>query len=217
MSIDNVSSSSSSRPVSGTGADSAVDRSEKESPSSFDRVLEDKKELDEKSKKPADTRDYRRDLKKGDKDVSLKDVPGMFSLRARTLERSSGTGAVSGEMRLPRKVIDEVVQAVRVGVNRTGDKEVSFDMKSTVMDGMSVRVSMHENKVVTTLEVTTLDAKNQLEANLADLKQSLVQKGLDVAEIQVQFKEEETRSYQQDSSRQQHQEQDDSEDPHGSQ
>jgi flagellar hook-length control protein FliK len=206
MGIDEIKSSSSSQSVSGlTGAESTKE-TEKTSPSGFDRVMEDKKEAGRETKDQKSVPEElaeRKKLKHLDRETPLSDLSSLFSLRARTLEKPGGTPAISTENKLPQKVIDEVVQAVRVGVNRAGDKEVQFDLKSNVMDGMRVRVSMHDNKVVTILEVTTLDAKRQLEANLPELKQALVQKGMDIAQVNIQYKEEPQQGRREGSSQQQ--------------
>jgi len=217
MSIDNVSSTSSGQPIHGASANQDVESADKTSPSGFDRVMDEKTRADKESvdEKHAaeETKGKKKPEKKMKKDVDMKDFSSMFSLRARTMERPTGSQDVSAIGKLPRKVMDEVVQAVRVGVNRMGDKEVQFDLKSNVMDGMRVRVSMHENKVMTTLEVTTLDAKNLLEANLGELKQMLAQKGLDIADVNIQFKEEQAQQRREDSSqRQDQQDQQDEED-----
>jgi flagellar hook-length control protein FliK len=206
MGIDEVKSTSSGHPVSGVTGGEKTKETEKTAPSGFDRVMEGKKEAGKEPKEQKSIPEElaeRKKLKHPDRDTPLTDISSLFSLRARTLEKPSGTPAISTENRLPQKVIDEVVQAVRVGVNRAGDKEIQFDLKSNVMDGMRVRVSMHENKVVTILEVTTLDAKNQLEANLGELKQAFLQKGMDIAQLNIQFKEEPQQGRREDSSQQQ--------------
>ncbi|MBN2430367.1 MAG: flagellar hook-length control protein FliK [Acidobacteria bacterium] len=168
--------------------------------------MEDKKETGKEFKESQTVPEElasKKKLKHLDRETSLSDLSSLFSLRARTLEKPGGSSEVSAVGKLPKKVIDEVVQAVRVGVNRAGDKEVQFDLKSDVMDGMRVRVSMHEGKVMTVLEITTLEAKNLLESNLGELRHALMQKGLDVAQVNVQFKEQPPQGRQEGSSQQQ--------------
>jgi|GEM_PF-1006322 len=210
MGIDEVKSSSSGQPVSGVSGGDSARETEKTSPSGFDRVMEDKKETGKESARESGEKKMtpeelasRKKLKHLDRDAPLSDLSSLFSLRARTLEKPGGHTDVSAVGKLPKKVIDEVVQAVRVGVNRAGDKEVQFDLKSSVMDGMRVRISMHEGKVMTVLEITTLEAKNLLESNLGELKHALMQKGLDVAQVNIQFKEEPQQGRQEGSPQQQ--------------
>jgi len=216
MTTDKISSASGGPPIdpsADTGAAPAVER--KDAPSAFDKVM-DKKERE---------RDDRDDLRKGagrtspkhapaDKDAPLREFPVYHHLRTRTIEPPAA-GDLRTDATLPRKVIDEVVQAVRVGVNRAGDKELQFDLKSNVMDGMTIRVSIHDNRVVTILEATSRDVRDKLEAHVGELMHTLTQKGLQVASVEVQYKEppkqqdQQSREQQQ---QQQQQEEDESED-----
>ncbi len=215
MTTDKISSTSGGAPVDpSTAADAAPVSERKDSPSAFDKVM-DKQDRE---------RDDRDDVRKGavrtrpkdaaaDKDAPLREFPVYHHLRARTIEPPAG-GDLRAESALPRKVIDEVVQAVRVGVNRAGDKELQFDLKSTVLDGMTIRVSIHDNKVVTILEAASRDVRDKLEAHVGELMHTLTQKGLQVATVEVQYKEPPKQQGQQQSHQQQQQqpEEDETED-----
>ncbi len=96
---------------------------------------------------------------------------------------------------------------MRVGVNRAGDKELQFDLKSNVMDGMTIRVSIHDNRVVTILEATSRDVRDKLEAHVGELMHTLTQKGLQVASVEVQYKEPPKQQDQQSREQQQQQQQ----------
>lgn len=219
MSTERISSGAPAPSVSETaGTREAAESGEKSSPSSFDKVMD-------KQKEPEGDRDSGHDRQakperglrgagETDKEVPLRDLSAFYHMRAMTMERPSGAEPLRVEKALPRKIIDEVVQAVRVGVNRAGDKEMQFDLKSHVLDGLRIRVSVHDNKVTTMLEVTTLEAQRKLEAHMGELAQTLEQKGLKVSELQIQFKEEPARppSYSSQQEKQQQQSQDEPQD-----
>ena len=209
MSVDKISSSS-GQPVDNTrSADAAGASEEKKADSNFDRVMDRKDQHEGQDKPPAEERkpgktDRRKETQK---DLSDKDLSAFISMRSRTLERpSASAGPAPMGKALPKKVIDEVVQAVRVGVNRAGDKEVQLDLKSNVLEGLRIKVSVHDNKVMTVLEVSSYSVKNTLETHMSELRQALEQKGITMAQVDIQFKE--TPRQQQDSSsrdQQQHQ------------
>ena len=211
MSPEKVSGSGGTSPMDNlSGAGPVPDAEPKTSPSAFDKVMEKKEgsgeERDDSQRTSSkEGRVKEKDAKTSDKDMPLGDLSQFLRFRTQTMERPSGVEEIKVEKALPRKVVDEVVQAVRLGVNKLGDKELQFDLKSTVLDGLNVRVSIHEGKVMTILEASTFDVKNRLDAHLGELIHSLEQKGLPAADVEVKFKEEPRR--QQDQSQQQQQQQ----------
>jgi hypothetical protein len=216
MTIDKTSSAAGGPPLdSGPDKGAAPDVERKETPSAFDKVME-TKERDgghREDARKAGARDPRaKDAAPVDKEAPLREFPVYHHLRARTLERTASPD-LKVERSLPRQVIDEVVQAVRVGVNRAGDKELQFDLKSNVLDGMTIRVSIHEGKVVTILEAASRDVKDKLESHVGELMHTLTQKGLQVANVEVQYKEPpKQQGQQQGQQQQQQQEQEDADD-----
>jgi hypothetical protein len=191
-----------------SGAGPTPDVEPKNEPSAFDKVMDkqDDSSHDRGDSRPdgKDSRVKDKEAKSPDKEMPLQDLSQFLRFRTQTMERPSGMEELKVDKALPRQVIDEVVQAVRVGVNKAGDKEMQFDLKSNVMDGLSIRVSIHDNKVVTILEASTLDVKHRLEAGMGELMHNLEQRGLPAAEVEVKFREE-PRRQQDQSSRQQRQ------------
>ena len=188
MGIDKVSSSKSS-PTEGVRTGDVSKKESKDSPSAFDKVMKKEEEhAPEEHTKIGQKKQEGKKLKKEKR--SLKDIPILHNLKSRTLEPSFKKVEKTPVDLNVQKAFKEVVEAVRVGVNRAGDKEVQLDLKSNVMDGLRIKISVHEGKVLTTLEVTTIDAKNALEAHIGELKEAFQQKGLPPADVQIQFKEE---------------------------
>jgi len=91
---------------------------------------------------------------------------------------------------IPRDLVNKVVESVRVGQNREGAAEVQLDLKATMYEGMSVKVSGGKGAGVTaTLIVDQISAKNALEREIGELAQRLEAKGLQVSEIRVELRE----------------------------
>ena len=216
MSPDKITGPGSGAPLDNvSGAGPVPETESKAAPSAFDRVMEKKEDQprDRDDSHRAGAKDGRvkdKDQPKAhDKEMPLQDLSQFLRFRTQTMERPGALEDFKVDKALPRKVIDEVVQAVRVGVNKAGDKELQFDLKSDVLDGLSIRVSIHDGKVMTILEASTFDVKNRLEASMGDLMHSLEQKGLPGAEVEIKFKEEPHRQQDQSSRQQQQQPQED--------
>jgi len=91
---------------------------------------------------------------------------------------------------VPRDLMNKVVESVRVGQNREGMTEVQLDLKATMYDGMSVKVSGGKGEGVTaTLIVDQIAAKNSLEREIGELAQRLEARGVQVNEIRVEVRE----------------------------
>ncbi|NNE09832.1 MAG: hypothetical protein HKN20_14835 [Gemmatimonadetes bacterium] len=88
---------------------------------------------------------------------------------------------------LPPELVKRIVESVRVGQNRVGATEMQIGLKSTVFEGMNVKVSSQDGIVNVVMEVEQMAAKDQLEAEIAKLQEQLESKGLVVGDIEVQL------------------------------
>lgn len=223
MSIDSTGPVRPGIPAEGAGGASSSTQADKPGPSAFDKVMESpKRDYDPNEgrsfdrEKPERFKRAERSDRPGHSDSSegkkrasredgitipLEDISTQQQLMSRTMERPSGPGfapvATHGLRGVSQKIVDEMVQAVRVGNNQLGDKELQFDLKSGVMDGMTIRVSVHDGKITTCLQVNTFDAKNQLESHMAELQQGLEAKGVKNMEVNVEFRDDPRESRQQ--------------------
>lgn len=88
---------------------------------------------------------------------------------------------------LPPELVKKIVESVRVGQNRVGATEMQIGLKSTVFEGMNVKVSSQDGIVNVVMEVEQMAAKDQLEAEITKLQEQLESKGLVVGDIEVQL------------------------------
>jgi len=194
MSTEKVSSSQPGQAYDSVDNSAMAESVQKDSPSAFDKVMEkyDRETDDKDGKKSGDKKVFklREGQLKTQEETPLKDLSAFHQMRSRTMERCGGTAEVGAVKGVSQKVIDEVVEAVRIGTNRAGDREIQLDLKSTVLDGLTIRVSVHNDKVVTVLEAATHDVKSKLESHMGELMHALEQKNLKVEQVEIRFKEE---------------------------
>lgn len=164
----------------------------KNEPSAFDRVMDRQPSADEKSgqeKQPGAKEGTGKDRRRLEAEWALRDPAHFHHLRQLTMEAPSPADTMKVDKAATARLVDEVVSAVRTGLNRAGDREIQLDLKSNVLDGLSLRLSFHENRLVAVLEASTFDVKQQLEARAGDLLKALELRGIKDAQLQVQFKE----------------------------
>lgn len=83
------------------------------------------------------------------------------------------------------QMIDQIVQDVRIGINAMGAAEFQFDLKSEVLDGLKLKISTQDGKVVASFIAENVHVKETIDQGAQELIQALQQRGLEVAEIQV--------------------------------
>jgi flagellar hook-length control protein FliK len=96
---------------------------------------------------------------------------------------------------LPPELVKRIVESVRVGQNRVGATEMQIGLKSTVFEGMNLKVSSQDGIVNVIMEVEQIAAKDQLEAEIAKLQDQLEAKGLVVGDIEVQLSDSGSSSF----------------------
>ncbi len=87
--------------------------------------------------------------------------------------------------KLAQEVLDKVVQYVRIGINRKGEKEIRLDLHQKIFRGLKLSVIEREGKV--SVQFTTADEKGRavFEKNSDAIRDALSKKGIDVGEITV--------------------------------
>ncbi len=87
--------------------------------------------------------------------------------------------------KIPPQVLDQIVQYVRVGLNKNLDKEMQIDLSDKVFKGLSLKVILNQGKVQITFLSSSLDIRRIFEASKSDIRQSLESKGHRVASVEV--------------------------------
>ncbi len=106
-----------------------------------------------------------------------------FSIRhdAQQVQETKGSS-------LPPELVQKLVESVRIGQNRVGATEMRLGLKSTVFEGMNLKVSTKDGIVQVVMQVEQYAAKEKLEGEIAQLQDRLEAQGLSVGEITVEVK-----------------------------
>ncbi len=102
--------------------------------------------------------------------------------------------AISGELKslnnvreIPKQVLDQIVQYVRVGLNKDLNKEIQVDLSEKIFKGLSLRVSSNRGLIQVSFLTGNAEVRRLFEASKNQIAQELKQKGIQVEKIQVQF------------------------------
>lgn len=87
--------------------------------------------------------------------------------------------------KVPPQVIDQIVQYVRVGLNKNMDKEIQIDLSDKVFKGLSLRIALHEGKLQITFLTANADVRRLFEASKGDIGKALQAKGHRIESMQV--------------------------------
>jgi hypothetical protein len=99
------------------------------------------------------------------------------------------TGAMSEKLRaLANEIAQKIVQSVRVGTNRAGEAEFQIDLKSSVLNGLQIKVSGKHGKITAVFSGKDAEVLKLIKQNADGLKQALQGRGLLLAELRIEEK-----------------------------
>ncbi len=105
------------------------------------------------------------------------------------VKRPGGVEAASRvEGMIPKEKLDQIVEKVRVGVNRAGATEMQFDLKSKVLGGLTLKVSTMDGRVYATFLADQPGVKDLVDLNAAALEKALRDRGLAIGEIKTEMR-----------------------------
>jgi hypothetical protein len=88
---------------------------------------------------------------------------------------------------IPKQVLDQIVQHIRIGLNKNLDKEIQIDLSDRIFKGLSLKVSSNQGKVEVTFLTGNADVKRLFEKQKEEIGKTLSEKGISVSQIRVQF------------------------------
>lgn len=109
------------------------------------------------------------------------DLEGKFAGKlAKAMQQASAQQAG-----LTQQVLNKLVQFVKVGINRKGEKEIRIELSERIFRGLKLRVIARGGKV--NVHFRTADPKGRkiFEKNTEAIREALEKKGIDVDEITV--------------------------------
>jgi len=87
--------------------------------------------------------------------------------------------------RLTQQVLNKIVQHVRIGINRKGEREIQVDLHERIFRGLKLRVTEKGGKVNVHFSMVDAKARALFEKNSDAIRDALTSKGIDVEEITV--------------------------------
>lgn len=86
---------------------------------------------------------------------------------------------------LTQQVLNKIVQFVRIGLNRKGQKEIQLELSERIFRGLKLRVVDHEGKVGVYFQTRDPRGKKIFEENADAIRDALAKKGIEVDEIVI--------------------------------
>jgi flagellar hook-length control protein FliK len=86
---------------------------------------------------------------------------------------------------IPKAVMDQLVQYCRIVTKTDGDKELDMQLHEEIFKGLKLKVTVSKGKVDATFITQSEDVMNLFNAQKAELRKALSEKGIDVTSINV--------------------------------
>jgi flagellar hook-length control protein FliK len=88
---------------------------------------------------------------------------------------------------IPKQVLDQIVQHVRIGLNKNLDKEMHIEFSEKFFQGLTLKVSLRNGKVDVSFLTGSSEVRRLFESHKQQIGKALSEKGIAVSQIQVQF------------------------------
>ena len=160
--------------------------SDQDEPSSFSKLL---------AKKRGGEQDSSQIRRGKGADSNINAASAMFASTGKVFESAISAGQVGGKqiVALPAE-LQQLVREISVVVNAAGNQQVNIEMNSNVLKGLHVHIERKEGVVAIQFDSTSDQVANLLTKNLESLSQGLADRGVGVAEIQVNGPRESSRA-----------------------
>jgi len=110
------------------------------------------------------------------------DLKGKFAQKL--LQTMKGTSAAEQAV-LSQQVLNKIIQYVRMGINRKGEKEIQIDLHERIFRGLKLRIIARGGKVNVTFNASDKKGREVLEKNKDGILKALQEKGIEVDDIKV--------------------------------
>ncbi|MBN1282908.1 MAG: flagellar hook-length control protein FliK [Proteobacteria bacterium] len=127
----------------------------------------------------------RRGLSKKLSDVGVKTLPADLQKKFAAKLMQAQAARSQGQAQLTQQLLNKIVQYVRMGINRAGEKEIQIDLHEKIFRGLKLRVTASGGKVCVHLRTRDARGREALERNSDQLRRALADKGIDVSEITI--------------------------------
>lgn len=126
----------------------------------------------------------RRDVSKLLNKSHLKSVPiDLQSKFASRLSQALKNASSSQHIVMSQQVLNKIIQYVKIGLNRKGEKEIQMELSQHILKGMRLKVTSRDKKVAIHFKARDEKGRKAIEANKEAILAALKNKGLDVDEF----------------------------------
>lgn len=117
--------------------------------------------------------------------VDTSTVSTFQNQQVQALQSASILQNVQKLQKIPPQVLDQIVQYVRVGLNKNLNREMQIDLSDKVFKGLSLKVALHQGKLQITFLTPHADIRRIFEASKGEISQALEKQGHRVAFLQI--------------------------------
>ncbi|MBF0493124.1 MAG: flagellar hook-length control protein FliK [Deltaproteobacteria bacterium] len=88
---------------------------------------------------------------------------------------------------IPKQVLDQIIQVIKVGMNKDDQKEIHLDLSEKIFRGLSLKVTSKNGKVEVSFITSDPQVKRLFESEKQNISEALQEKGVQLSQIQVKF------------------------------
>ncbi len=127
----------------------------------------------------------RRELTKTLSRHGVKSVPVDLSGKFAGRLAQAMKGAEAQSPQIAQHILNKLVQCVRIGINRKGEKEMQVELSERIFRGLKLRVIARGGKVAVHLKTSDARGKKAIEEGEEAIRDALAKKGIEVDEIVI--------------------------------
>ncbi|HPM41846.1 MAG TPA: hypothetical protein PLY45_05375, partial [bacterium] len=127
----------------------------------------------------------RRELTKTLSRHGVKSVPVDLSGKFAGRLAQAMKGAEAHQPQIAQHILNKLVQCVRIGINRKGEKEMQVELSERIFRGLKLRVIARGGKVAVHLKTSDARGKKAIEEGEKAIRDALAKKGIEVDEIVI--------------------------------
>ena len=84
-------------------------------------------------------------------------------------------------------MLDQIIQVIKVGMNKDDQKEIHLDLNEKVFRGLSLKVTSKNGKVDISFITSNPHIKKLFESEKQNISEALQEKGVQLSQIEVKY------------------------------
>ncbi len=107
--------------------------------------------------------------------------------KLQSLQSPTASQSLKNTTALPKAILDQIVQHVRVSVGKGIRQEIQLDLSDKVFRGLSLKVISQQGKIQVTFLTANPDVRRLFDGQKGAIREALLEKGIAISDIRVQF------------------------------